>query len=228
MNELQGALLRRERAAEHLPNLEAIVETIRQTCESGVVANYEPETESWGPSPTIIDPWRLRAGMLAGEIIYNLRTSLDYLAFVLARNDSGVEQRGTQFPIEDSQQGFTARRNRFLKGVSEEHVAIIRQFQPFKGCEWTRTLRELSNTDKHRELASVDVDFNPSSLLTITEHGPDLDTFGVPVQHDVGMYLKGPAAIRLPEGVGLIDTLRELDTEVALVLAIFAYEFPSA
>lgn len=227
MNELQGPFLRRERAREHLPNLEAVVETIRQTCEQGVVAYEDPETGLWGPSPEVIDPWRLRAGMLAGEILYNLRAALDYLIYVLAQHDSGMVQSGTQFPIEDSQQGFTARKERILKGVSEEHVAIVRQFQPFKGCDWTRLLRDLSNIDKHRELASVDVDFSISSLLTITEHGPEFDAEGVPVERDVGMYLKGPAAIRLPEGGGLVDTLRELETQVGLVLAIFSYEFPS-
>jgi hypothetical protein len=226
MNELQGAFLRRERAREHLPNLEAVVSTIVQTCESGVVAYEDPHTGHWGPSPMVMDPWRRRASMLAGEIVYNLRAALDYLIYVLATNDSGTPQSGTQFLIEDTQQGFTSRSKRYLKGLTDEHVAIVRQFQPFKGCHWTGLLRDLSNPDKHRELVSVDVDFNPTALLTITQHGPETDADGVPIENDVGMYLKGPALVYLPQQLPLIETLRELETQVGLVLALFSYEFP--
>jgi len=153
--------------------------------------------------------------------------ALDYLVYVLAAHDSGKFQSGTQFLIEDSQQSFTARSKRYLKGVSDEHAAIIRQFQPYKGCEWTGILRDLSNTDKHRELATVDVDFSLTGLLTLTEHGLEVDAQGNPIPMSVGVYLKGPALVQLPDGRPLVDTLRELETQVGLVLAIFAYEFPS-
>ena len=229
MNELQGAYLRRERAREHLPNLEAVVATIISTCESGVAAYEDPDTGDWIPAPSVIDPLRLRASMLAGEILYNLRAALDYLVYVVATSDSGTPQNGTQFLIEDSQQGFTARSKRLLKGVSEEHVAIIRQFQPYKGCEWTGILRDLSNTDKHRELASVHVDFSMTAFGNVTEWriGAEDETTGEPIEHDMGVYLKGPANVLLPEGRPLIQTLRELETQVGAVLFVFSYEFPA-
>jgi hypothetical protein len=38
---------------------------------------------------------------LIGEVVYNLRTALEYLAFQLAYLDTGQVQKGTKFPIED-------------------------------------------------------------------------------------------------------------------------------
>jgi hypothetical protein len=229
MNELQGAHLRRERAREHLPNLEVLVQTIIEQCENGVLAYEDPEAGEWKPAPGVLDPMRMRAGVIAGEILYNLRAALDYLVYVLAENDSGAPQSGTQFLIEDTQQGFTARSKRLLKGLSEEHTAIIRQFQPFRGCGWTGVLRDLSNADKHRELATVHLQFNPSGARVLTDYtfeiGPDAE--GNPPQENMDMYLKGPAFVLLPEGPPLVDTMRHLETQVGAVLSIFAYEFPS-
>ncbi|MCH8188130.1 MAG: hypothetical protein IIB66_05415, partial [Proteobacteria bacterium] len=90
--------------------------------------------------------------ILVGEITYNLRAALDYLVYELARLDSGEVKNGTQFPIEDTEDGFKRKRNAFLKGVSDKHVAIIESLQPYSGCDWTRILRDLSNPDKHRQL----------------------------------------------------------------------------
>ena len=45
-------------------------------------------------------------GILIGETIYNLRAILDYLVYELAILDSGQIQKGTQFPIEDTESEF--------------------------------------------------------------------------------------------------------------------------
>lgn len=106
-------------------------------------------------------------------------------------------------------------------------MAIIRQFQPFKGCEWTGILRDLDNTAKHREVLSVNID-QSASLLQLTEYplGGELDAKGVPLPKGVDVYLKGPIQILLPEGRPLMQTLRELETQVGFLLGLFVYEFP--
>ena len=90
--------------------------------------------------------------LLIGEILYNLRGCLDYLVYQLAILDSGSEQNGTQFPIEDSQNGFRGRRKSYLKFVNDSHVASIERLQPYNGVDWTKWLRTYSNPDKHRHL----------------------------------------------------------------------------
>ncbi len=90
--------------------------------------------------------------ILLGEVIYHLRSAMDYLVFELAKADSGRAQERTQFPIENTEAGFARRRKSFLNGVSQRHVDAIKRLQPCDGCDWTAALAELSNPDKHREL----------------------------------------------------------------------------
>jgi hypothetical protein len=63
-----------------------------------------------------------------------LVAALDYLIFVLAKSDSGVEQDGTQFPVCKRKEFFDRGRKTMLKGMSDEHVALIERLQPYKGC----------------------------------------------------------------------------------------------
>jgi hypothetical protein len=73
----------------------------------------------------------------------------------LARLDTGKPQDGTQFPIEDKPKAFKHRQKRgSLKGLNERHVAKIEALQPYNGCDWTKTLRDISNPDKHRNITA--------------------------------------------------------------------------
>jgi len=90
--------------------------------------------------------------ILVGEVIYNLRAALDYLAFELALLDSGRVQDFTQFPVCDSPEKFAKKRASDLKGFNQIHVATIEALQPYRGCDWTRRLQEISNPDKHQRL----------------------------------------------------------------------------
>jgi hypothetical protein len=229
VNELRGAYRRHARAGEHLANLEGLVQRITALCENGVLAQQDPDTQIWGPSQTVLDPLTAEAGVLVGEIVHNLRAALDYLVYVLAESDSGAPQADTQFLIADTPQGFTGRGPGCFKGLSDEHVAVIRQFQPFKGGEWTRTLRDFDNAAKHREIVSVNVDVSISSVLQLTEYvlGGELDADGKPIPLGVNMYFKGRPEILLPEGHPIMETLRELQTQVGFVLGLFTYEFPA-
>jgi hypothetical protein len=229
-DELRGAYRRHSRADEHLTDLQGVIERIQQLGEYGVLAEQDPDTGEIGPSHAVLNPLKLDAGVLVAEIVHNLRAALDYLVYVLAESDAGTPQSGTQFLIEDSAQGFTGRSPRLLVGVSDEHVAIIRQFQPFKGCEWTGILRELDNASKHREVLSVGVDLSVATALQMTEYvvGGELDADGNPPSLGVEVYLKGPVEVLLPDRRQVVDTLRYLHTQVGNVLGLFVWEFPPA
>jgi len=233
VNELLGAHLRLGRAREHLPNLEEVVKGIETTYQSGVVSQLNPDTGGWEPIGNPVEFLELRASVVVGEIVHNLRASLDYLVYALARADSGRTQHGTQFPIADTAQLFTARRNTFLKGVSEENVAVIRKYQPYSGCDWTRTLRELSNTDKHRDLVGVKANLSVLHAANAvvpwnTETNTPLHPFDS--AQAVQMYLHGSAFVHLPEGLGegVVDTLAGLALQVERLLSVFEYQLPPA
>jgi hypothetical protein len=169
----------------------------------------------------------LLLSVVLGEIVYNLRSGLDYLVYSLAAADAGTPRNGTQFPIEDSPAGFSGRRCSFLMGLSDKHVAMIEDLQPYKGVEWTRRLRDLSNPDKHRRLtimkgkedvgmmAQIRDDPNNPLYSTKAEYNPD------------ALYVRRriQLQISLEDGAAVIDTARSLKEQAAKTLKTFESEF---
>lgn len=171
--------------------------------------------------------------VLVGEICYNLRASLDYLVYELAIEDSGSAQEGTQFPIEDSPEGFARRkdpkdRRCYLQGVKPAHIAMIEELQPYNGCEWSRVLREISNPDKHRTL-TVTGSHQMGFVKFFTT--PPVETEGWPVRRarfrGVEVYAQYPVSLLVlfPDRSGVIKTLSVLQGEVTTLLEVFKPEF---
>lgn len=190
---------------------------------NGVIAEHDPNTGGWEPTGNPVEFLELRASVIIGEIIHNLRAGLDYLVYALAQNDSGGIQDRTQFPIEDTLQGFTARRNTFLEGVSDENVAIIRKYQPFSGCWWTGALRDLSNADKHRELVQVNSDLVAVSgglavvPWNMDANAPLIGPAGVPPREHVSHRLR---VCSFSRWVGSHGHVNELQTRVGRLLSV--------
>ena len=180
MPDLRDAYLRVQRAEEHFEELKRITTEAQNAQAQTVRFQKEPE----GPVDPSADlqtlrPWvRMhsekvvipdRCRVLVGDVANDLRSALDYLVARLAELDSGAKQDGTQFPIEDAPQGFKRRKNKYLRGLTDAHVTAIERLQPYKGLNWPKQLRGLSNVDKHRELhivthllnANVGVDSTP-------------------------------------------------------------------
>jgi hypothetical protein len=164
-------------------------------------------------------------GIVLGEACYNLRSSLDYLVFALAHLDSGVEESGTQFPIENSRKGFEWRQKRgWLNGVNAAHVAIIDGLQPYRGCQWTAALRDVSNRDKHREFAKID------GQIAITTNSPDLPTtFIIETPEPSGGKMQMKIAISVQilfrDGTPVAETLEKIKAGVAETLEALKPEF---
>jgi len=125
---LAGAELRLGRAREHIAAIRARIEAIEIAESFTIAAHQEGSLVFLVGHPAQGPP--LELSVLVGEVLYNLRSALDYVVFVLAALDSGKPQNGTQFPIEDTPEGFVGRRKEFLRGVNEIHVTRIEEFQP--------------------------------------------------------------------------------------------------
>jgi len=100
-------------------------------------------------SPPLLD-----IGMEAGEAIYQMRSALDHLTWLLAASPT----RNTQFPIQSHDDA--AAFDRMTESIRDDAKATIRGFQPpFNRGEprddvlWA--INELGNTDKHRTLIPV-------------------------------------------------------------------------
>jgi hypothetical protein len=97
-------------------------------------------------------------GLLIGEIVHNLRSALDHLAWHLVpptrlRKLSVRAAEAVYFPMARTQKGYWNGVNRLLPGTTNDQRAFIEQYQPYHRSaagRAMRTLRTLSNTDKHR------------------------------------------------------------------------------
>ena len=105
---LDGAVARISRANIHIEELKARIEEFRKASQDEIVSleqqinvrhygfDSEITMERYHPIEVPND-----LSIIAGDIIYNLRSALDYLIYELARENSGREKSGTQFPIQD-------------------------------------------------------------------------------------------------------------------------------
>jgi len=163
---LEDAYARLDRSEEHISELDGIVrrfldEQYRHTV-GGIRFHPQPDVPWVFRRPEAAVPGRV--AILIGDAVQDMRSALDYLVFQLAMHHSGgIEQQGTQFPIESTPGGFKRRhrtatgrpsddRGIFLVGVCPVHVAQIQSLQPAFGCDWTQTIATFSNTDKHRRV----------------------------------------------------------------------------
>jgi hypothetical protein len=115
------------------------------------------------------------ARLLGSEIVNHLRTALDYVVYDLAWLDSGSPKEKTRFPIQTTEVGYGDVARKAMRGVSPEHRAVVRTYQPFEGCEWTETLARLSNSDKHSEPMTVDLTHSFKMQLSDEHVSPDPD-----------------------------------------------------
>jgi len=187
---------------------------------SAINIGYPPETFSGA-----------RFGTLVGETVYNLRCALDYLVYALAALDSSAPQKGTQFPIMDTAQDFAGRGKTMLNGVNATHVAAIEGLQPYKGCNWTARLRDLSNMDKHRHIVPGGGIMKPtvhSGLSTDLRriHGAFERKAKHPVTgEDVDVKVHVASEILFSDRTPVVQPLHELKTRVADTLGQFEAEF---
>lgn len=228
---LDGAWLRYIRADRHLAEARGLIQKFGKSCVNHIVADNDTD-----PNPSII----LRTTpdlppflpIVVSDVIHNLRAALDYVVFELAFHDSGRVQDGTQFLIEDfkihptdPRLGFDGKRRQRLKGLSPKHVGMIEALQPYKGVDWTKTLRNISNPDKHRKLTAL----SDSGYYTMTHVGQTrLETKPLVIKPDdwevdasYAIYI-APPNLNEPS---LMPTLDNVYAGVGRTLELFKREF---
>jgi hypothetical protein len=220
--------LRIARADKRLKELKRQVTAYKKANKPGLIKvhGHTVSVAAWPdhPPPEI--------GITAGEVVYNLRAALDYLVFELAIYGSGTINMRTQFPIEDTPQGFKSRRHpdrrgrpNWLTGLDCAHCAAIEALQPYNGINWTRFLREISNEDKHRTIPVIGY-VSLGQTINVGGTEEEAKTFGgfrMPGD-DVSMYYPSPIEVVLSNSdppVAVVETLQILKSEVSAVVDSF-------
>jgi hypothetical protein len=230
---LKGCWTKIRRAEEHRDSLnEHILTTFEDTRNRATMrADLDGETGYHILSlQTVPDLSALqeKVSVCVGDIIHNLRSALDHLAWQLAcafTDGNPSQSRRIQFPIEDDPKTFKTRCGKlqdhgaWLAEIDPAHRAVIEEFQPYRGwaspsqrwfaCDGHELalLRDLSNIDKHRMLTTILV---PTTLFEFhvrfpwTERGPDHD-LSFPIDHTFNVGAKVMRA-RLIEG-GTIEKI---------------------
>jgi len=176
MQPLNSARLKIHRANIHIGNLKRSIgrsfnpqyTIIEKPVSKGIFQGAKLVDVDIDPSLKA-DSW----GLIIGDIVTNLRASLDHIAWELAmlhiRQTGGKkltpsQARTVQFPLYDDPSAMTDRRRgvRALQYVLPQAHTEIKHFQPYNRRNWPelrllRDLELLSNADKHRLVTPTNI-----------------------------------------------------------------------
>lgn len=159
--------LRMERANEHGRSLSEEISAFYETNPYEIVRKFELHTKqttipSVDPSKGIHE-YRVavhhevpdRVAILAGDILKDMRSALDYLAWQLALAQSDTPPQTTAFPIFRSENAYRRDRMRFIGGIDAATHAAFDAVQPYHAGDKAKehplwVLHRLANDDKHR------------------------------------------------------------------------------
>jgi hypothetical protein len=241
---LYPALMKLARANEQKDALKSEIAAFLGARETkSVLREVDPKTNDLHirfVAPIAPVDWAIRLG----EIVHNLRSCLDNVAWRLVeldrRHPSSPDGR-TCFPIFSDSEKFKSNGVRAMRGMAPESVAIVKSFQPF-GAEqgddfplWY--LHTLSNSDKHRVINLVAANARLEEIAVITE-APSLSTayraplgalehgailFTLPfsqVGHEVKVRSRITMSMCVDEATAIGPSLREVGTLLECLFVI--------
>lgn len=145
----------------------------------------------------------VKLSLLTGDLIQNLRSSLDHLAYKLFKvgSDNGSEGRHVYFPITEDLHQYKKEKDTKTQGFDQKAKDLIDTIKPYKGGNdilWK--IHKLNNIDKHRLLVTVG-----SSFLSV-DIGAHLEELINAISTDIKFprvpFLIKPSNISFPLKVG--------------------------
>src|ERR1035441_2164922 len=218
-----------ERAEKHLDELEEAVLSLGEATFKLISFDSQPETGKpfLNVRPLNVYPPEIPA--ISGDVIHNLRSALDHLAFHLVQigitfGETPPEKwEDIQFPIFPSSESYEAGKGRRIQGARREAIKAIDALKPYKGGnEPLWLLRRLDNTDKHSFILPIgeDVIVGGVSLKAYEPYFASLNDS----KDDQDVNLSGKEALAEP-AVGLanalLPTLHKLTHLVGNIVAGF-------
>jgi hypothetical protein len=147
-----------ERAKQHLLEFDGLAKSFQEAYREIVVSNVDftgGPLQMFGGALDIrrypVASFKLLA--VAGDIVQNLRSALDHLAYQLAEvgTPGATPSEWVAFPIVRDAKDYESAKARKVQGMTPEAIKAIDALKPYKGGNdelWR--LHELSNIDKHR------------------------------------------------------------------------------
>lgn len=161
-----------ERAKKHVGDLEREIRAFLDTnpYAAGLKPHdHIPHTKVYYLVKAEEPPANISA--ITGDVLANLRSALDHLAYHLAVVNGTADERvlkATYFPISDDATKYVAEAPGKVKGMSQAAKDAIAACKPYKGGNdvlWQ--LHKLNNIDKHRFVVTVG---SSISVQTLPRH----------------------------------------------------------
>src|SRR5712692_3218619 len=126
-----------ERAKKHLRDLETELIAFRDEHLNVIVSQKDANAGQCDRPPIHLPKLPWNAVATAGDIVHNLRSALDHLAYQLAvvgiGNPNVEPSRTVEFPIAKDAATCEANKARKVKGMRPEAVRTIDALKPYKG-----------------------------------------------------------------------------------------------
>ena len=151
--------LKIEWAHKHINDLHSALDAFIATNPYVVSEKRNPQTGEHIYYAAKVTPVPPRILLITGDILQNIRSSLDYLVNALVRANGGTPNEFTGFPIFKNIPTTKEQKDAFarkVKGMRQEAVDIIERAKPYKGGNsplWR--LHDLNVRDKHRLLLTA-------------------------------------------------------------------------
>lgn len=145
-----------DRAKKHLKELEAEVQNFLLTKPYVVATRRDPKSQRLVYYLSAVGVVPPQLAVISGDVIQNLRATLDHLAYQLVAGAGIVPSTHTYFPIADDATKYASQKSSQTHGMPSGALQIIDALKPYRGGNdalWQ--LHKLSIVDKHRTLLLV-------------------------------------------------------------------------
>lgn len=118
---------------------------------------------------------------IIGDIIHNIRSSLDIAACETARRNNNSD-KNVYFPFSESEEKLdeSIHKKKFYR-AGEKAILVIKEIKPFKcGNILLRAIHDLDVTDKHKLLLPVPVQLESPAIMVKDENGMPIPPIVMP------------------------------------------------
>jgi hypothetical protein len=204
-----GILLKIERANKHIEELHGVVQEFKATYPYKVARKRNPETGEHVVYVHTADPLPPIIPVIAGDVIQNLYSSLDYLASELVVANKSPISTKTAFPITKNIPTTKDEITRYegqVEGMRQEVKDLLRSMNTYRGADnlfWT--LHKLNNINKHRSLVTIGFATsvlsrgNPWLNLGPLQQGSEIARLPANLEDDEQIHLLFDIAVNEPE-----------------------------
>ncbi len=170
MDAVQTLEAKLERAEQHIDEVDAAVEAFLKSNPYEVRVDEQPELSKRIYRLVRVDDVPVAVSVLAGEVLYQLRSTLDHTIWRLVLAAGNTPTSATSFPIADNATKYKSLIDSGkVDGIPDAAKKRIDAIKPYGGGnEDLWLLGKLNNIDKHRLLLTVG-SYNTARTTTTAE-----------------------------------------------------------